>query len=86
MPGAADEDIMAFAAQDDRLIVTLDYDFGDIVVRSPSSITGVVLMGSEVPVAQHGPRLAQAVAAEGARLNGHLTLIGKARLRRRALP
>lgn len=85
MAGAADDDVAAFAIEDDRLVVTLDYDFGDLVVRSQRQVPGLVLIGSDVPLVDHGSRLSEVIEAEGEQLPGCLMLIGKTRIRRRKL-
>ena len=42
--GSVDEDILAWAARDDRVLVTADKDFGDLVFRDRHTHRGVILL------------------------------------------
>jgi len=42
--GAIDEDILAWATRDDRVLITLDKDFGDLVFRDRLPHRGVILL------------------------------------------
>lgn len=44
MPGIADEDILSIAVKEDRIVVTSDKDFGDLVFRNKLPHKGVILM------------------------------------------
>lgn len=42
--GALDEDILALAVRDDRIVITADKDFGDLVFRDQYPHRGVILL------------------------------------------
>ena len=42
--GAADQDILAWAAREDRVLLTADKDFGDLVFRDRRTHRGVILL------------------------------------------
>lgn len=44
LAGAPDEDVLAAATADDRLLITLDRGFGDIWRHPPGSHNGVVVL------------------------------------------
>ena len=50
-PGAKDEDILAWAMRDDRVLLTFDKDFGELAWRSelPASC-GIVLLRIPMPL------------------------------------
>lgn len=54
---ASDEELAAMAAGEDRLVVTQDYDFGELAVRRKLAVSGVVLIAC-----QGQPRLIGALA------------------------
>lgn len=43
-PGAADEDVLQAAIDQQRLLLTLDKDFGELVFRSGRQAQGIVLV------------------------------------------
>jgi predicted nuclease of predicted toxin-antitoxin system len=43
-PRMSDEDILALAVRDDRIVVTNDKDFGDLVFRDRRAHRGVILL------------------------------------------
>jgi hypothetical protein len=48
---ATDAEVTALAIAEDRLVITADYDFGELVVRRREPIPGVVLLApSEVVI------------------------------------
>ena len=83
---ASDLETSAIAARDDRLIVTADYDFGEIAVRDRRPVPGIVILApSATPVADRAARLVAVVSARGETLRSAPTLIKDKRLRVRAL-
>ena len=64
--GLSDVDVIVLALRENRLLLTEDKDFGDLVFRRERTVPGVVLMriGAEAPVAK-AARLA--AAANGRR-------------------
>jgi uncharacterized protein with PIN domain len=43
IPEVMDEDVLSFAARENRVLITADKDFGELVVRFWASVKGVVL-------------------------------------------
>ena len=42
--GASDSDVLAAASKEDRVLITEDRDFGEMVVRQRLGVRGVVLL------------------------------------------
>lgn len=84
---ASDEAIMGMAIDEDRVVVTADYDFGELAVRHRLAAPGVVLLApSKQPAAVRASRLISLMSELGERLRGSLTIIEDERLRFRRLP
>lgn len=84
--GATDETIATLALEENRIVVTADYDFGELVVRHHRLMPGVILLApSARPIGERVSRLVLAVSNLGARLEGTLTIIEDERLRFRPL-
>ncbi len=84
--GATDEAIANLALEENRIVVTADYDFGELVVRHHRLMPGVILLApSARPIGERVSRLVLAVSNLGARLEGTLTIIEDERLRFRPL-
>jgi predicted nuclease of predicted toxin-antitoxin system len=87
MPGAADAEVLAWAARDGRILLTFDKDFGELAFRSGRlSTAGVVLcrfrMASPEQVAEH---VVTALASRGD-WTGHFSVIEQDRIRMTPLP
>jgi len=85
-PGADDGRVLELAAAQDRLLVTVDKDFGDLALRRRRPVPGVVLV--RIPIEQRhvvGRRLASVLDDFGDRLIGHHTVVQAAKLRIRRL-
>ena len=83
---ASDLEISAKALSEDRLIVTADYDFGEIAVRDRRPVPGIVILApSGAAIIDRAARLTAVVLARGEALRGTLTVIEDRRLRVRAL-
>ena len=86
-PGASDEEVLSRARREERVLVTLDKDFGELVLkRGAGASHGVVLIRLQAA----GPRqlAASVVAALSARADweGHFSVVGEERVRMRRLP
>lgn len=44
LPKASDEDILSFAEREERIVVTNDKDFGELVFSSGKPVYGVILL------------------------------------------
>jgi predicted nuclease of predicted toxin-antitoxin system len=84
---APDEQILALAVQESRILLTSDLDFGEIHARSADSVSVVILRLRSHASARVIARLGQALAPAGPALEtGAIVTIGEARLRIRRLP
>jgi predicted nuclease of predicted toxin-antitoxin system len=88
-PGMSDPDVLAWAARDERILLTFDKDFGELARASSLPRTcGVVLF--RMPMsnpANIGPRLSNLVVSRDD-WAGHFSIIepGRIRMRRLARP
>jgi predicted nuclease of predicted toxin-antitoxin system len=85
-PGSTDAKVIAFAEKEQRLLLTEDKDFGDLVFRQRMLVPGLVLLriGPEI----HGlkwQRLDAAIGRFADSFFGRYTVIEEARFRRRPL-
>ena len=84
--GAADEAVATLALDEQRILVTADYDFGEPAIRRRRPMPGVVLLApSPRPISDRVARLVLVVSNLGDRLEGALTIIEDDRLRFRSL-
>lgn len=75
MPEAVDEDILAYAVREDRIVVTNDKDFGELVYRSGWEHRGVLLLRLRDERSENKMRVIQVVLAQlGERLCHHYTV------------
>lgn len=84
---SADTDLLSLANDEQRIVVTEDYDFGDLLFRDRLPAPGAVILflPSLAPVDRAKRLMAVLQAAEIA-FDGKLTIIEKRRVRQRALP
>jgi predicted nuclease of predicted toxin-antitoxin system len=85
-PGLSDPDVLAWAARDDRILLTFDKDFGELARASALPTTcGVVLLRVLMPPPNHvGRQLADLIAAR-ADWTGHFSVVEPGRVRMRPL-
>ena len=75
MPEADDSHILARALSEERILVTNDKDFGELVFRRHQGHHGVVLLRLQDESAANRVRVVEAVLAQYAdRLVGHFTV------------
>jgi predicted nuclease of predicted toxin-antitoxin system len=86
-PGSTDDDILAWAAQERRILVTFDKDFGELAwQRALPEACGVVLLRIPMPrAAAVGETLAGMLTARDD-WAGHFSVIEPGRVRMRPLP
>ncbi len=85
-PAASDTAILDMAQAQERLLLTEDKDFGDLVFRRGVRVPGTVLL--RIDPARHAlkiRRLEAAIARFGDKLFGRYTIIEEARFRSRPL-
>jgi predicted nuclease of predicted toxin-antitoxin system len=85
-PGTSDPDVLAWAARDERILLTFDKDFGELARASAlPSRCGVVLFRMPMPnPSDIGPRLGNLVTLRDD-WAGHFSIIEPGRIRMRPL-
>jgi len=85
-PRTADREVLNLAARENRLLLTEDKDFGDLVFRQARSVPGLVLVRIDPSRRlRKGTRLLAAIDRFGDTLFGRYTVIEDARFRSRPL-
>ena len=86
-PGSSDEQVLARAQAENRVLVTFDKDFGELAFRAglPAS-SGVILFRISTPSAAHIARVAVAILSSRADWAGHFAVIEDERIRMTPLP
>jgi predicted nuclease of predicted toxin-antitoxin system len=86
-PGAPDEDVVALAVDEARVLVTEDKDFGDLAVRQLKRPPGLIRLALlRWSPAQKAARLVAVLGSDGGRVQGAILTIEPGRVRRRPLP
>lgn len=86
-PAISDVEVLAHARAEDRLLLTEDKDFGDLVFRRSRPVPAVVLL--RVDPAMHElkkRRLDATIDRFGEKLRGRYTVIEESKIRTRPLP
>jgi len=85
-PGSKDEDVLALAAREERIILTFDKDFGELawLAGLPAS-SGIVLFRLPTPAATDVGAILAARISERTDWAGHFTVIEPGRVRMRPL-
>jgi len=85
-PGSKDEDVLAQAAREGRIVLTFDKDFGELAWQSslPASC-GVILVRLAMPPASDVGSVLAARIGERADWAGHFTVLEPGRIRMRPL-
>jgi predicted nuclease of predicted toxin-antitoxin system len=85
-PRAPDPEVMNRADRENRLLLTEDKDFGDLVFRQARPVPGLVLVRIDpARRLRKGPRLLAAIDRFRDSLFGHYTVVEDARFRSRPL-
>jgi predicted nuclease of predicted toxin-antitoxin system len=84
-PGASDRDIMGLAEREDRLLLTEDKDFGEMVFLWRRPMPGIVLLRIDHGTELQWRRLESAIGRLGDMMLGRYTVIEPARFRSRPL-
>ena len=83
---ASDSEVAARATAENRIVVTQDYDFGEMAVRERAITTGVLLIACQaLPIAERAARVADVVSSAGDTLLGNLIVVERRRVRQRPL-
>ena len=83
--GLSDAEVIALALRENRLLLTEDKDFGDLVFRRERTVPGVVLMRADLKIPCEALRLEAAIVRYGDGLFGRYTVIEEGRVRSRRL-
>ena len=86
-PGAPDEDVVALAVAEGRVLVTEDKDFGELAFQQGLRPPGLVRLAlpRQLP-AQKAARIVEALESDGAQAQGAVLTVEPGRVRRRPLP
>ena len=77
-----DRKILQLAAAEDRLLITMDKDFGDLAVREGAAHAGVLLLRLEEATADEKARVVRQILDEhGERIANHVAVYQSGRLR-----
>jgi predicted nuclease of predicted toxin-antitoxin system len=77
-----DEALAALAAADDRVVLTADYDFGELARRFSTNMLGVILLApSRQPIEDRIARVLSVVGNSTFVVQGHLTIVEDTRIR-----
>jgi predicted nuclease of predicted toxin-antitoxin system len=86
-PGSIDEDVLALALSENRVLLTFDKDFGELAFRRGLRATpGVILLRPRLRSPDYLVRFARAVLAQGHTWEGHFSVAEEGRLRIVPLP
>ncbi len=82
MPGADDEDILARAVEEKRIVITNDKDFGELVFRSGQAHYGVLLLRLKDESASNQVRILSAIMSQYSdHITGQFASVREDRLR-----
>jgi predicted nuclease of predicted toxin-antitoxin system len=81
-----DEALLAIAQAEGRIIVTEDFDFGELLVRRRQPVPGcIVVFMPDASAGERAARVAEVIARDGFDPAGRLTILTRRRIRQRAL-
>lgn len=85
-PGASDEAVLSRAVDEDRVLVTGDKDFGEMVYRRHLDVAGIVLVRLEgISPNEKASLVVEIVEQKGTVLEGRFTVVGPNRTRMRSM-
>ncbi len=86
-PAISDAEVLARAHAEDRLLLTEDKDFGDLVFRRGRPVPAVILLRIDAAVHELKKiRLGAAIDRFGEKLRGRYTVVEENKIRARPLP
>jgi predicted nuclease of predicted toxin-antitoxin system len=87
MPSASDREVMTFARQTGRWIVTFDRDYGDLVFREGLPPPPAILFFRQAPYApDHPADLTLALLSQPHLAEGCMVVVGERNIRRKPFP
>jgi predicted nuclease of predicted toxin-antitoxin system len=83
----SDRAVLSLAQSEDRILLTEDFDFGDLLIRDRMAAPGAIIlhMPGATPL-QRSQKLIRVLNNPDIRFEGHLAIIDKRRVRLRPLP
>jgi predicted nuclease of predicted toxin-antitoxin system len=85
-PGVENKKVLSHAANEDRIVLTSDKDFGNIVVHQDSRVGGVILLRlAGLSPTKKAQIVTDMIAEKAEELRGHFTVVGPEKVRMRAL-
>ncbi len=86
-PGSPDDQVLALAFTENRIVLTFDKDFGELAFRlGQRASPGVILLRPRLRSPDHLVRFTRAVLTEGHLWEGHFAVAEEGRLRLIPLP
>ncbi len=86
-PGSSDRDVLLRAHAENRLLITYDKDFGQLVFRSGAKAShGIVLFRMTQPSAAAAAARIAAVLSSRSDWHGHFSVVEESTVRMRPLP
>lgn len=87
-PGAKDREVLARATNENRIVLTFDRDYGELVYRRRLSVPAGVVYFRFVPTTPKEPaeHLLKLLAISGLSLKGKFTVVERGQVRQRPLP
>jgi predicted nuclease of predicted toxin-antitoxin system len=77
-----DRVLAELASADDRIVLTADYDFGELARRYTTTMLGVILLApSRLPIQDRIDRILSIVSDSALIVHGHLTIVEDSRIR-----
>lgn len=86
MPGATDEEILLLAVTNNRILITEDMDFGELVCRLKKPAYGIILIRIDVKERHlKWDRMKKLIYSYPDRLKGHFIVVDVNKFRFRAI-
>lgn len=87
-PGAKDREVLAWAAREERTVLTFDRDYGRLIYRDKLAAPAGVVYFRFIPADPGEPanHLAKLLGMSGLTLEGKFTVVERGRVRQRPLP
>ena len=84
--GSSDAQVANIAIAENRIILSADYDFGEMAVRDKVPLLGVIIIAPwREPITERIARVIRTLTTPGAEFAGRLTIIARDRVRFRPL-
>ena len=85
-PSVSDRDLLQMATAEQRVIVTEDFDFGELLLRDKHASCGAIIMFlPKLSPAQRAERLLKALSTPGVEFQSAISIIEPRRLRQRLI-